>query len=195
MINVTYVIEFGRAIRIAYGYDSKSDRCISCKRGGFLQKKIRGLSSGPEFRQTGVSKRQKIVMIVNQVKFIRSFEKFADVETLPDFWIQTFVLFIRSGNDRMQLALGFRIGRCEQSHINSSGNQPLGQERDHSFPRAVMSRRSSPRDRETKWQYAFPGPRFQSVISRTLRTTFHKFQQIAQFSSSKGHRAISHTIV
>ena len=51
----------------------------------------------------------------------------------------------RRGPD--EASAGDRVGGREQGHVESAGDEPLGQERRELLPRAVVARRHPPRDR------------------------------------------------
>ena len=97
--------------------------------------------------QAAVGQRQEVEAVVDHVELARALEHRRDVQRLPDLRVQRRILGV-AGRRRADEASGRdRVGGGEQGDVDSSPDQPLGQQRGELLPRPVPARRYPPRDR------------------------------------------------
>ena len=94
--------------------------------------------------QPGVSERQKIEVIMNQVKIGRTLEDLRNMKTFSNLRVNGRILGIRARTYSDQLAPGSGIPGGEKRNIQAQSTQLCCEQAHDVFPRAVMAGRGPP---------------------------------------------------
>ncbi len=91
--------------------------------------------------------RQPVEVVVHQVELARPGQCVRDVQRLPDPAVQLGILRVAVRADAVESGRRHRVERGEERDIDSSRDQPLGQQAGDRLPRPVVPGRRAPGDR------------------------------------------------
>ena len=126
--------------------------------------------------QPRVGEGQEVEAVVDHVELRCPLEHLRNMQALGDLRIDAWVFRPAPRDHTAEASRCLRVPGREERHIVASGDEPFGQERSKEFPRSVVPRGNTPRnrceDRNAHASLQRPSPGRAAFLSRSSRFSF-----------------------